>query len=146
MSLNGFKQITIAGAMILAIAIENPTGAWLQVGGLNTFVPPHTLGYQANFAVPQSSVTVTAVATPPGGVASDFTGSPIATLTAYDGNIEENSGEGYDLLPAIQTLSGNLTTVHNDLVTLHTDLSVTLHADLTLLHTDIATTLQISSQ
>ncbi len=72
-----------ANQQIRGITIDNPSGSWLRVTGIEDFVPPFTMGWGANVNPARLTVDVL-FADSPSGTASQLIGNmPVVTLYDY---------------------------------------------------------------
>jgi hypothetical protein len=85
--LNG---ITGIGWQIAGIRIDNPSGSWLLVSGIDQYVPPYRLGWEYP-VTPQASSLDVRFTDSPSGSESVNEGDPI-TVTVYDSSIPPNQG------------------------------------------------------
>ncbi len=58
------------------IEVDNPSGSWLYIPSIESFVPPYTLGWSATLTVGAASVDIIAQAGPAGQVSTQ-TGDPV---------------------------------------------------------------------
>lgn len=74
----GTDLVDITGAtwQIAGIVIDNPSGSWLQVSGINQYVPPYVLGWSYPVAPTQASLSVRFVDSP-SGTPSGTQGGPV---------------------------------------------------------------------
>lgn len=80
------------GWLISGIVIDNPTGAWLKVSGINDYVPPYTQGWARPVVPAAIAIDVVFTAQGPAGSASDFIGDPI-DVTVLDLAVETSNGQ-----------------------------------------------------
>jgi hypothetical protein len=65
---------------VAGINIDNPSGSWLLVKGIEQYVPPYTNGWQYPLIPQQASVTVRFVDSPSGSQSSLIGDPPVVTL------------------------------------------------------------------
>lgn len=78
------------GWQIAGITIDNPSGSWLNVSGVNQGVPPYTLGWSAPLSPTQWRASVRFVASP-SGTPSSTTGKPV-TVRLHDTPVPASLG------------------------------------------------------
>lgn len=90
----GVDLIGIAGNgwFINGIIVDNPTGAWLKISGINDFVPPYTQGWSRPVTPAAIAIDITFESIGPGGSSSDLVGEPIS-VTIIDQTIEVSNGQ-----------------------------------------------------
>lgn len=112
------------GWHIAGITIDNPSGSWLRVTGIEQFVPPYTIGWQRSILPQQASVSVLFVASP-SGTPSTTLGEPITVRVSdvplpeapgYNSGAEEiqTAGKGniqhrFDVILATEVAATNVT-------------------------------------
>lgn len=70
------------GWQIAGIRIDNPSGSWLHVEGIDVFVPPYTSGWSYDLTPSQLAVTVRWTNSPSGSLSSQVGGA--ATVELFD--------------------------------------------------------------
>jgi hypothetical protein len=70
------------GWHIAGVEIDNPSGSWLVVEGINQTVPPYTKGWSYPIVPAQASLTVRFVDSPSGSVSEQVGGQP--KIVAHD--------------------------------------------------------------
>lgn len=72
---NDLVNITLGTAQAEGVIIDNPSGSWLHVEGVDRYVPPYVMGWSFPFDPSVASVTVRFVDSPSGSQSS-LTGTP----------------------------------------------------------------------
>lgn len=70
------ESIALTGSHILGIQIDNPSGSWLRVTGIEQYVPPFTIGWSYPAVPAAASLSVRFTASP-SGTPSASTGGPV---------------------------------------------------------------------
>lgn len=78
------------GWQIGGIQINNPSGSWLRVSGIEQYVPPYTLGWTFPITPTQASISVRFVDSP-SGTPSELVGNPV-TVTLFDTTVPASPG------------------------------------------------------
>lgn len=91
------------GWQIASVAIDNPSGMWLELRPSYTLIPPNTLGRIISLDPKSQTIALHYVNAPVGGVASAVTGGPIS-VQAFDEILSDDVGTDYTLIPTMQNL------------------------------------------
>lgn len=84
------NDLSLPVGQIAGIAIDNPSGSWLRITGVEEFVPPYTLGWGIPVSPTQLTVDVLFVDSP-SGAPSDLIGSPV-TVVVSNYPVPRNAG------------------------------------------------------
>lgn len=76
---------------VRSIYIDNLSNSWLYLPDLARYIPPLTLGWQANYNGPTARIRVDASDAPPGGIESSNTGGNV-TIAVYSVPKSESFG------------------------------------------------------
>lgn len=76
------EDLQLAKGHIASIKINNPTGSWIQVTGLDEFVPPYIQGWKRDFVPVRATISVRFTNSPSGAV-SDPRGNQVL-IVLYD--------------------------------------------------------------
>jgi hypothetical protein len=85
-----FVNITGSAWSIAGITIDNPSGSWLRITGIEQFIPPFTVGWSYPISPQQTSISVLFVDSPTGTPSSTF-GSPV-TIRLFDEPVSPSPG------------------------------------------------------
>lgn len=85
------ESITLVAGHIAGIGIDNPSGSWLLVTGIQQYVPPYRLGWSFPVSPQQTSLSVRFVDSPSGSL-SVLVGDPVR-VTLSDTPVQV--GEGF---------------------------------------------------
>lgn len=75
---------------IAGIEIDNPSGSWLRITGIDQYVPPYTIGWAFPISPSQMSISILFVDSP-SGTPSQLSGSPV-TVRLHSIPIPANPG------------------------------------------------------
>ena len=81
----------IQAGQIEGIRIDNPSGSWLLVSGIDQYVPPYRSGWQYPVSPSQSSISVRFVDSPSGSLSVQVGGA--VTIYLYDDAIAFDAGQ-----------------------------------------------------
>lgn len=80
----------LSGTDIAGIRVDNPSGSWLRVTGIEQYVPPYTAGWTTPVVPNAASISVLFAASPSGTPSAEV-GEPV-TVTLYDISIGSSPG------------------------------------------------------